>query len=312
MMDSFSKVSNNNTADGEPIQFSVVQKNELPEDKKGTLEERNQDYEAAQKRIELEEKEAHYVSSTSFGSAFKQKEAKTEAKTEEVAEVKEDAKETAKGKGNTKQPARYAGPVKKSTGNVATPQTTAAEVPPIQTQPAEVRTKRTRFTDDPTPTRTTTTNAAFSFRVRVFEDVEVINNINMKVRVLEDFTYEGCTIKRNTLLSAIASRRSQTIDIQIQSLMACGKRLVVNFTGYTADGVQGLPVREDNAAEAGTREGGNAMVSGTADAVVSRSSGVLGVVGAAVSSGVRAGTRTAQQKQPVLVEEGRELIFMSN
>jgi hypothetical protein len=38
----------------------------------------------------------------------------------------------------------------------------------------------------------------------------------------------------------------------------------------------------------------------------------MGIVGSAVAAGVSGGTRASQQVQPVLVEEGREVIFMMN
>ncbi|GHT17835.1 hypothetical protein AGMMS4956_21360 [Bacteroidia bacterium] len=314
-MSSFSEIKGDTATEGEAVQFSVVQKNKV-EDEKETLEKRARDYEEGQKRLEHEEV---YVSSTSFGSAFKQK--TKPAAEKEVAEV---VPQSAPVQQNTYNNGTPVAPKRQkqaqTTATTARAATSAsATEPTAQTQPQqqEVRSKRTRFTDEAeaaaaAQANRAASNGAISFKARIFEDVEIINSANVKVRVLEDFTIDGCLIKHNTLLSAVAQRSSRSVDIMIQSIMACGKRVTVRFTGYTADGVQGLPVREDNAAEIGTREGGNEMATGTAEAVAARSSGVLGIIGAGVAGGVRSGTRAAQQRQPVLVEEGRELIFMTN
>jgi hypothetical protein len=132
------------------------------------------------------------------------------------------------------------------------------------------------------------------------------------VRVLQDFEYGGCTIKRNTMLTAEARRNSKSIDILLYTLIACGQRLTVSFTAYSLDGIQGLPVREDKAAEVGVKEGRNEAVSGAASGVATHASGLMGIVGSAVASGVSGGARASQQIQPVLIEEGREIIFMMN
>ena len=92
--------------------------------------------------------------------------------------------------------------------------------------------------------------------------------------------------------------------------MICGNHLSVNFLGYSPNGVLGLPVREDNAAEVGVKEGGNAMVNGAAGSVATRATGVMGIVGSAVASGINSGARASQQIKPVLLEEGRELLFI--
>jgi hypothetical protein len=134
----------------------------------------------------------------------------------------------------------------------------------------------------------------------------------VKIRVLQDFEYDGCTIKRNTMLTAEARRGSRSVDILLYSLMACGRRINTNFTAYSLDGIQGLPVREDKAAEVGAKEGRDEAVSGAVSGVANRATGLVGIVGDAVAAGVSGGVRASQQVQPVLVEEGRELIFMMN
>jgi hypothetical protein len=194
----------------------------------------------------------------------------------------------------------------------------AVETPTVQaSQEQEVRSKRTRFADEPaTAAQSHAANPQSagnaSFKGRIFEDVSVINSNNVRVRVLEDFVLNGCTIRRNTLLPAIARRSSQSVDIAIQSVMACGKRVSVNFIGYSLDGSQGLPVREDKAVETGAKEGSNELASGTAGEVASRATGMAGIIGGAIADGISSGVRASQQVQPVLVEEGREMFFVMN
>jgi hypothetical protein len=98
--------------------------------------------------------------------------------------------------------------------------------------------------------------------------------------------------------------------MSIPSIIACGKRVACSLTGYSTDGSLGLFVREDNAAETGVRDGSSAAITEAAGSL-SRTAGVVGVIGNAVSRGVTSGVQAGTQKKPVLVEEGREILFMS-
>ncbi|MDR1417269.1 MAG: conjugative transposon protein TraM [Prevotellaceae bacterium] len=307
-----SESSDSASSEDSKLQFSVVQRqDEPPAPPQGSdFERRTAAYAAGEKRLEQENT---YVSSTSFGSGFKRAE-------------EEEAKAAADGQEGEHAPAAPppAPPKHKVKKHVAVAQAAAqAAIPP---PPQEIRAKRTRYAaaeaapaavqGEPQAQLQARTQAQaaqkISFRAKIFEDVEVINSAYVKIRVLQDFEYEGCTVRRNAMLTAEARRGSRSVEILLYSLMACGRRMNVSFTAYSLDGIQGLPVREDNAAEVGAKEGKSEAITGAASGVASRASGVMGIIGSAVAAGVSGGTRASQQAQPVLVEEGREVIFMMN
>jgi len=285
--------------------FSVAQKSENVLEDINTLEQVKEAYEKGEQRMQQEAVEAERVrslSSTSFASgAFRatntnvREEAPPEPKRSDDVAVA--------------QPKPAPKPKPKPKPQAADTVVVAASV---QADGQAVRRKRTSF-DEPMATAQAQQpmgGSSVKFRARIFEDVSITSSSNVRVRVLEDFTYNGCTVKRNTLLPAVAQRGNNVVTMSIQSMVACGNRMVVNINGYSLDGTLGLPVREDNAAETGVREGGNAAISGAAGSVATRATGVLGIVGSAVASGVSSGTRASQQAKPVLLEEGRELLFI--
>ncbi|MDR1226825.1 MAG: conjugative transposon protein TraM [Prevotellaceae bacterium] len=289
-----------------PVQFSLVQVRGAAEQKEArTLEEANAVYAQGERRLEAAEaaptQEAS-LGSTSFG--FKAREVE---KTTPVP-ASEPQKE-----GTVATKPRQAPKPKQV---AATAGTVSSEVLP-EPAAAPARRKRTSFNEDPANEAAKMMQQAanqgiIQFRGRIFEDVEITSTSNVRVRVLEEFTYNGCTIKRNTLLPATASRGATSITVSIQNMMACGNRVTVSFHGHSLDGSIGLPVREDGAAEAGVREGGSAAVTGAANATAARAGGILGIVGSAVASGISGGTRTAQNRKPALLEEGRELLFIGS
>lgn len=310
LMSGISELSESSGTEDAKLQFSVVQPqaDQPAADQGDDFERRTAAYAAGEKRLEEEQQHSGYVSSTSFGSGFRQREevrAPESAPEDEAAPVRSaPAPAAPKAKIRAKNPLA------------------AAPAPPAP-QPKELRAKRTRYADATAaaaaaaaapeqPQSTGTGSPKTSFRAKIFEDVEVVNNAYVKVRVLQDFEYNGCRVKRNTMLTAEARRNSRTVDILLYSLMACGQRLSVSFTAYSLDGIQGLPVREDKAVEVGAKEGRNEAVNEASSSVASRASGLMGIVGSAVTAGVSGGVRASQQVQPVLIEEGREVIFMIN
>lgn len=287
------------------VQFSVVQpKNEAPQQGARTLEQANAAYEAGERRIEQAEREAErqstFATNTSFG--FRVNPPASPVKPEPTLE-QEKPKVTSR---------TTSKPKPKAKSQLAPNSQPVVEEQPVATVTSTPRRKRTSFDEPATDEAQQQPAAANSikFRGRIFEDVEITSTSNVRIRVLEEFTYNGCVVKRNTLLPAVASRGSNNITISIQNMIACGDRMTVNFHGHSLDGNLGLSVREDGAAEAGVREGGSSAVSGAANAAATRAGGVLGIVGSAVASGISGGTRTAQSRKPVLLEEGRELLFI--
>jgi hypothetical protein len=301
---SVAELSEDSDTENAKLQFSVVQQqDDAPAPPRGDdFERRTAAYAAGEKRLE-EEQSGGYVSSTSFGSGFRRKEEAAAASApdpEPEAAAAKPLSPSVKGKAKKKPAA-------------AQPSAADPPAPP----PQQVRAKRTRYAEAEAPAAAQEQGQAqgaqkTSFRAKIFEDVEVVNSAYVKIRVLQDFEYDGCTVRRNAMLTAEARRGSRSVDILLYSLMACGRRMSVSFTAYSLDGVQGLPVREDNAAEVGVKEGRSEAVTGAASGVASRASGIMGIVGSAVAAGVSGGARASQQVQPVLVEEGREIIFMMN
>jgi len=288
------------------VVFSVSQQSDNVLQDINTLEQAKATYEKGERRLAAEEEEEKRssLSSTSFASgAFR---ATTATVKEEAPTVSE--QEPAVSKEVVAQPK----PNKPKSQSKPKPEPVVEQPVQVEPQAQAPRKKRTSFDESATAQQPAVGAGGVKFRARIFEDVSIIGNSNVRVRVIDEFTYNGCLVRRNTILPAVAQRGSNVVTVQIQNMVACGNRVTVNIQGYSLDGTLGLPVREDEAAEVGVREGGNAAVSGVADAVSSRSAGVLGVVGRAVSSGISSGTRASQQVKPVLLEEGRELLFIGS
>lgn len=172
--------------------------------------------------------------------------------------------------------------------------------------------QRISFRENSISTNATEIKSKQIFNGKFFEDVKVLGRDYAKIRVMTEFEIDGCKIKKNTILTALITKNTDRVDVTIQYVRGCGRNISTKYIGYSLDGTPGLFVRRDNIVETGVSEGGTVAIEETTDIISSTTGGVGGLIGRAVGRGISAASRKSTQEKPILIEEGREMIFTLN
>lgn len=150
-----------------------------------------------------------------------------------------------------------------------------------------------------------------AFQAKLFNDVKVGIEAQVKVQVLEAFVLNGCEIKKNTVLTALAKRSANRMDIYLTSLPACNGWINCHFTAYSVDGQRGLYL---NTATSGLDRGSQTAVETVAREASQAATGLLsaygGVAGRVLGSGVGDVLHgSGRVDNTVTLTEGTKILF---
>ena len=167
------------------------------------------------------------------------------------------------------------------------------------------------FTQDGSEAPAVSAQESRQFQAKLFSDAKVGAEAQVKIQVLEAFVLNGCEIKKNTILTALARRSGNRMDIYLTSLPACDGWVNCNFIAYSTDGQRGLYLnaaergfdsRSQTAVEADTREASHA-----ATGLLSAYGGAAGrVLGSGLSDALHSSGRA---DNTVSLSEGTKILF---
>ncbi len=148
------------------------------------------------------------------------------------------------------------------------------------------------------------------FPAKLFGDVQLLLEAPVQIQVLENFWVKGCEIRKNTIITAVAKRNSQRVELTVTGLPGCGEMLLCRFSAYDSGGLRGLYAGTPNAGQGGAQAAaGTARREAvqTANGLLSAYGGAMGrVIGSGLSDVVySAGT----PNNAILLMEGTKMVF---
>jgi hypothetical protein len=182
----------------------------------------------------------------------------------------------------------------------------------VSTDKQERRGFRRSFTNEANEaTVVASTQESTQFQAKLFSDVKMGMEAQVKVQVLEAFVLNGCEIKKNTILTALARRSGNRVDIYLSAIPACNSWVNCHFTAYSTDGQRGLYL---NITESTLDRSSQTAVDAAAREASQAATGLLsvygGVAGRVLGSGLNDALRTTGRvDNTVTLSEGTKILF---
>lgn len=152
------------------------------------------------------------------------------------------------------------------------------------------------------------------FRARLFDDMVLAGEAPVQLQVLESFVINGCEVKKNTVVTALAKRSGNRVELELTSLQACGELHACAFSAYGGDGQRGLYLQGGSA---GAEKGAEVAAASVKREAWQAANGVLSAYGGAAGRIVGSGLSdvvngSGQYDNSIRLAEGTKVTFKAD